>query len=232
LTFIVSEIGVNWDGNFDLAKEMMQKSKEVGCDAVKFQAFQKEIIKDHPEKDRLLKSAVSKENVNQINELAKSVGIEWFCTPMYPDAVDFLEPYVKKFKIRELDGRALLQNTVTPLVEKILNLNRETIISSQTPPTNSKYYDNPKIKWLYCVPKYPCSLEDINFKKLDEFDGYSNHYPDIIAPLSAAILGSKIIEIHITSDKTKNFVDNNVSFDYNQLKKLVELINDSEKIRH
>jgi len=232
LTFIVSEIGVNWDGNFDLAKEMMQKSKEVGCDAVKFQAFQKEIIKDHPEKDRLLKSAVSKENVNQINELAKSVGIEWFCTPMYPDAVDFLEPYVKKFKIRELDGRALLQNTVTPLVEKILNLNREIIISSQTPPTNSKYYDNPKIKWLYCVPKYPCSLEDINFEKLDEFDGYSNHYPDIIAPLSAAILGSKIIEIHITSDKTKNFVDNNVSFDYNQLKKLVELINDSEKIRH
>ena len=96
MTFIVSEIGVNWDGNFDLAKEMMQKSKEVGCDAVKFQAFQKEIIKDHPEKDRLLKSAVSKENVNQINELAKSVGIEWFCTPMYPDAVDFLEPYVKK----------------------------------------------------------------------------------------------------------------------------------------
>ena len=95
----------------------------------------------------------------------------------------------------------------------------------------SEFYNNPKIKWLYCVPKYPCSLEEIDFSELNKFDGFSNHCPQFIAPLSAAILGAEIIEIHITSNKTENFVDNNVSFDYNELKDLVKAIRLSEKIK-
>ena len=39
MTFIVAEIGINWDGNLELAREMIEKSKKCGCDAVKFQAF-------------------------------------------------------------------------------------------------------------------------------------------------------------------------------------------------
>ena len=60
---IIAEIGVNWDGNFKLLKEMMQEAKLAGCDLVKFQAFTKEMIKDHPESERLAKSSISKENV-------------------------------------------------------------------------------------------------------------------------------------------------------------------------
>ena len=87
-----------------------------------------------------------------------------------------------------------------------------------------------KIKWLYCEPKYPCTFEGINFKELDDFDGFSNHTPHFLAPLMANILGAEIIEIHITSDKNKDFIDNNVSFDYNEAINLVSLINSSEKI--
>ena len=54
MTFVVAEIGINWDGNFELAKEMMIQSKKCGCDAVKFQAFTEEIVKEHPEKNRLI----------------------------------------------------------------------------------------------------------------------------------------------------------------------------------
>ena len=92
-------------------------------------------------------------------------------------------------------------------------------------------YNNSKIKWLYCVPKYPCSLEELDFSELDKFDGFSNHCPQLMAPLSAAILGTEIIEIHITSDKTKKFIDNNVSFDYNELTEVIRLIRLSEKIK-
>ena len=52
MTFVVAEIGVNWDGNLEIAKEMMVQSKKAGCDAVKFQAFTEELVKDHPEKNR------------------------------------------------------------------------------------------------------------------------------------------------------------------------------------
>ena len=231
MSFIIAEIGVNWDGDLSLAEDMMIHAKNSGCDAVKFQAFNKSIIGNHPEYERLIKTSISESNVKKINEVATFVGIEWFCTPMYVEAVDFLDPYVKRFKIREFDSRQLLENKTTDLVEKVLGTGKEIIISSQQSLENSKFYNHPKIKWLYCVPKYPCSLEDLDFSELGKFDGFSNHCPQIIAPLSAAILGAEIIEMHITSSKTKNFVDNNVSFDYDELKEVVRLIRLSEKIK-
>jgi len=229
--FVVAEIGVNWDGDFELAKEMIKKAKEAGCNAVKFQAYQEEIVKNHPEKSRLVKSAISKSNVETINEIAKSIGIEWFCTPMYLEAVDFLEPYVKKFKIREIDSRILLQNKSSELFDKIYKTNKEIIISSEYSPKDCKYFSDPRVKWLYCVPKYPCNIADLDFSHIKDFNGYSNHCPFIIAPLASAINGAKIIEVHITSNKSKPFIDNNVSFDYIELKNLVNLIHLSEKMK-
>jgi len=231
MVFVVGEIGVNWDGNFDLAKEMMQHAKNVGCNAVKFQSYNEDIIKNHPEKLRLLNATICEENIDTINDLSKAVGIEWFCTPMYLEAVDLLNPYVKRFKIREIDSRDLLENKTTKLFEKLLDSKKEIIISSQKSPKTSKFYNNSQLKWLYCVPKYPCNISDLNFKNIRDFNGYSNHCPHFLAPLTAAILGSKIIEIHITSDKTKNFIDNNVSFDYSELEKLMNLLRQLDEMK-
>ena len=44
MVFLVGEIGVNWDGDFDIARELMMISKENNLDAVKFQSFSKEIV--------------------------------------------------------------------------------------------------------------------------------------------------------------------------------------------
>jgi sialic acid synthase SpsE len=231
MTFIIAEIGVNWDGDFEILKKLMNHSKSVGCDAVKFQAYNEEIVKAHPENQRLMKSAISLKNIEKVDQLARETGIEWFATPMYEDAVDLLEPYVKRFKIREFDSRNIVENKQSKILEKILRTDKEIIISSQKSPKNSTQYGKSNIKWLYCVPKYPASLQDLDFSKLGEFDGYSNHVPQIIAPLTAAILGAKIVEVHITPSKQKNFIDNNVSFDLEELKNLVSLIRDSEKIK-
>ena len=224
MVFVVGEIGVNWDGNFELAKEMMQNAKNVGCNAVKFQSFNEDIIKNHPEKLRLINATICEDNIDTIIDLSKAVGIEWFCTPMYLEAVDLLNPYVKRFKIREVDSRDLLENKTTKLFEKLLDTKKEIIISSQRSPKTSKFYKNSQLKWLYCVPKYPCNFSDLDFRNIRDFNGYSNHCPHFLAPMTAAILGSKIIEIHITADKTKNFIDNNVSFDYSELEKFMNLL--------
>lgn len=231
MVFIVGEIGVNWNGNFDLVKNMMKNAKESGCDAVKFQAYNEEILQGHPQTPRLMKSSISKNNIETINQLSKSIEIEWFCTPMYPEAVDLLDPFVKRFKIREIDGRPLLKSTMTPLIERVMKTNKELIVSSETSPRISKYFDNTQIKWLYCVPKYPCSINDIDFSKIADFDGFSNHSTEIIVPVTAAILGAEIIEVHITSDKSAEFFDNNVSLDYSELSQMVKLIRLSEKIK-
>ena len=138
MVFLVAEIGVNWDGNIELASNMMQSAKNIGFDAVKFQSFNESIIGEHPEKNRLLKSSITKYNIEYIAAAAKSVGIEWFCTPMFPEAVDLLDPYVSRFKIRVADGKPLLQNKTSELLEKIFETNKEVIVSSQSTPKDTK----------------------------------------------------------------------------------------------
>jgi len=229
--FVVAEIGVNWDGDLVIAKEMIKAAKNAGCNAVKFQSFTEDIIKAHPESKRLIRSSISKENVESINDIANSIGLEWFCTPMYSDAVDFLNPFVTRFKLREFDGRCLLKDTTTELFEQMKNTKKEIIVSSKISPKNCKFYKNPQIKWLYCIPKYPCHLNELNFKDISEFDGYSNHCPDTIAPLAAAVMGAKIIEVHLTPDKSKPYVDNPVSFSYKELISLVEILRKVEEIK-
>lgn len=231
MIFLVAEIGVNWDGDFNLAREMMEVAKKTGCNAVKFQAYKEETVKSHPEANRLIKAAISKTNIEKIDDIAKNVGIEWFCTPMYVEAVDFLDPYVKRFKIREIDGRTMLKNEISPLLDRILKTKKEVIVSSQISPRPSKFFNDSSIKWLYCVPKYPCSIEDLDFTEIKDFNGFSNHSTDLVVPLTAAILGAKMIEVHITSDKSKNFVDNNVSLDYEELRNLIRMIRLSEQIK-
>ena len=164
MVFVVSEIGVNWNGSFELLEEMIKKSKNAGCDAVKLQAFSEKEIADHPDKEKLLTCSVNSDNVEQVNKIALDSGIEWFCTPMYDEAVDFLDSYVKRYKIRHADGISLLEDKESNLIKKVLDTGKQVIISSEITPMNSKFFSIKEISWLYCVPKYPSSFKEIDFK--------------------------------------------------------------------
>jgi sialic acid synthase SpsE len=221
--FVVGEIGVNWDGDFELVKQMMYELKTLQLNAVKFQAFTFEMVKNHPESKRLMSSSITKENVEKINEISQETGIDWFCTPMYSEAVDFLDPFISRYKIREFDGRQIIQNDETDLFQAIYKKNKNIFISSETVPLDCSLYNDSRIKWIYCVPKYPCNFDEIDFSLLKHFDGFSNHCSLIEAPIRALREGIEILEIHITSDKTKDFVDNNVSFDYDEIKEIMKV---------
>jgi len=231
MVFLVAEIGVNWNGDFDIVKELINKSKEIGFDAVKFQAFNGEILGNNKNKEKLLTTSINENNISEIDKIAKSNNIEWFCTPMYPDAVDFLDDYVNKYKIRVSDSTTLLENKKTKLIEKIFETKKDIIISVQNNPEKCIFYNEQNIKWLYCVSKYPCSLEDLDFTEIKKYNGFSNHCPNYIAPLTAAILGAEIIEVHVTKNLKGDFADNNVSFDYDGMKKIVDSIRSTEKIK-
>ena len=231
MVFITAEIGVNWEGDFILLEKMMRDAKNAGCDAVKLQAFNEKIVLEHPKKTRLLKSSVSRDNIEQINSISKKMNIEWYCTPMYPDAIDFLDSFVKRYKIRYSDSLPLHENKTTPLISKALETEKQIIVSTQKNPKQLDLYNNDNVKWLYVVPKYPCSIDELDFSNLDDFDGFSNHCTHFLAPLSAVVLGAQMIEIHVTSNKDKDFIDNPVSFDTNETRNLMALIRQAEKIQ-
>jgi sialic acid synthase SpsE len=219
---LIAEIGVNWNGDFELVKEMMQESANVGFNLVKFQSFEAKLVANHPQASRVFRSSITPENVKKINSISTDIGIEWFCTPMYENAILFLDPYVYRYKIREYDSRILLTNNSTNVFLKLLETKKEIMISSESSPQNCKWYNHEQIKWLYCVPKYPCNLDEIDFPLLKSFNGFSNHCRNMSAPLEAIRLGSEILEIHITSDKNGDFIDNNVSFDYSEMKQIAK----------
>lgn len=223
---LIAEIGVNWDGDFELVKEMMQESVNADFNFVKFQAFQPELVAKHPEASRVYRSSITPKNINKINSIANDIGIEWFCTPMYEDAIKILDPFVNRYKIREYDGREIVVNKTTNILQKLLDTKKEIIISSESSPTKCKFYKNNQIKWLYCIPKYPCKLNEIDFSMIKNFDGFSNHCPDIRALKKVIDLKSEILEIHITSDKSGDFIDNNVSFDYSDMKEIAKYVKD------
>ena len=102
-TEIIAEIGVNWDGNFDYAEFLIRNCKEFGCSAVKFQAFNKDHWKNYPQFPNLKNTTITENNIQEIDWLCKANKIEWFCTPTYPEAVDWLDLYVYRYKIRYKD---------------------------------------------------------------------------------------------------------------------------------
>ena len=56
---------------------------------MKFQAFNETILGNHPQLPLLMKSTITEENIQRIDQIANDNGIEWFCTPMYPEAVTY-----------------------------------------------------------------------------------------------------------------------------------------------
>ena len=151
---------------------------------------------------------------------------------MYPDAVNLLEPYVKKYKIRVTDGRILFENKYSELINRIIKTKKDFFVSVEKNPNKLTLFKNENVKWLYCVSKYPCEFSDLDFSNISDFNGFSNHCPHFLAPLTAVILGAQNIEVHITSDKSKNFIDNNVSFDFNELENLMKYIQFFKLIKH
>ena len=103
------------------------------------------------------------------------IGIFFFITTpkalMSQCIVFELEPYVKLFKIRYSDGIPIVENKSSEIFEKVQNTGKDIIISTNKSPKNCSFFENSKIKWMYCVPKYPCELNDLDFTNFEDFDG-------------------------------------------------------------
>ena len=91
-TEIIVEIGSNWEGNLTKAKKIILECKKIGVNAVKFQMWRAEDLysKNHPNWKIIEKSELTFSKAKKINEFAKKMKIEFFCSVFYPEAVDFL----------------------------------------------------------------------------------------------------------------------------------------------
>jgi sialic acid synthase SpsE len=216
MIFVVAELGANWKGDMVTLQRMCQKAQMAGCDAVKFQALSPALIARHPEWSWYASASISKENVEFVALIVNKYGLEMFVTPTYPEAVEFLDPWVKRYKIRHAD-----RNDVK-LVDACYQTGKPIILSTDRPINDWEVVDN--ITQIYCIPKYPTEYGELNFDMIKLLPGYSNHCLNPLAILKAVRHGAEYVEFHLTDDRNEFAIDNKVSLSYAEMDEVIRWI--------
>ena len=237
---IIAEIGVNHEGNLENALNLIELAAVSGADAVKFQSYTPKfyISRDNQERyERVKKFALTLDEHLVLIEKARSVGIEFFSTPLSEDWVPFLSDFVDVFKIASGDI------TFETVIKKTAATGKVLIIStggcgiseidqavSWVEDEVGKKHLKEKLLLMHCISSYPAPLEQANIKSIPFLSeryglnvGFSNH---VIAPeacYAALALGTNVFELHFTDKKAgKTFHDHKLSFEPNEIKKFLD----------
>jgi len=252
--YIIAEIGVNHNGNLDLAKKLIDASIEAGADAVKFQKrniqslYKKEALENPNSESQgfeillaeLKEIELSKEDYVDIVNYCKKKEITFLCTPWDTPSVDFLEELqTPAYKIASGDM------TNFPLIKYISHTKKPIIISTGMSKieeiekmVNFVKTLNVEFVLLHANSTYPSPIESLNVSLIPEYKmkfgvqiGFSDHEIGIIGSLTAVNLGAVIIERHITIDKKMKGLDHSSSLEPDEFKELVNMIRLSEKAK-
>lgn len=253
--FIIAEIGVNHNGDINIAKKLIDVAKDAGVDAVKFQSYsaEKEKIRNAPlaeyqkqntdfqdafEMSKKLQLSI--EDHLEIKRYCDEVGIEFFSTCSNFEYVDLLEELdVTYYKIssNETNNFPLLKYTAEKNKPIILSTGMSTLYEIDECIEFIKQYTDKKLTILHCVSLYPTNFDELNLNFIKTLNqiysdciiGFSDHTIGIEASIAAVALGAKVIEKHITLDKNMIGPDHKCSMDSEELKKFVSSIRNVEK---
>ena len=245
-TFIIAEIGINHNGDIDLAKQLITEAHSAGCDAVKFQkrTIEKVYTKDDLDRprespwgntNRQQKNGLEfgKKEFNAIDKHCKKLGIEWFASAWDVDSQIFLRKYNSNY-----NKVASPMLTNKNLIEAIAEEGRHTFISTgmstieQIEKVVEIFRKNKcPFELMHCNSTYPLKTEDINLNIIktlkDRFEvnvGYSGHETGIVECAAAVALGATSIERHITLDRAMYGSDQAASLEIPGLQKMVKYI--------
>ena len=210
----MAEIGSNWEGSIVKAKKIVKECKISGADAVKFQMWRANDLysKKHPNWNEIIKAELSFSQAKQIKKYSDSLGIEFFCSAFYPEAVEFLNSIgVNFFKVASRTCLMKDPHSKETLMKKAET--GKTIIVSMGMGGNlnmiKRIFLKNHITFCYCISKYPLKLSEINWKEAIKFDGFSDHTLGISAPIIFTILKNQtrskkiIIEKHVKLKNSK-----------------------------
>ena len=250
-TYIIAEIGINHNGNIDIAKKLIDIAAVSGCDAVKFQKrnpdicvpeHQKNVMRDTPwgkmtYLDYKYKVEFGKKEYDEIDSYCKGKGIAWSASPWDLDSLHFLNEYDIPFiKIPSamLTNDELLKESVKTGKKIILSVGMST--EEEIDHAVSILKDAKEFAILHCNSTYPAPIEELNLSAIQTLKqkygcevGYSGHEFRLGTTVASVYLGASIIERHITLDRTMWGTDHISSVEPQGLIKLVKGIRELEQ---
>ena len=224
-TFIISEIGINHNGDLDVAKKMIDASKDAGADAVKFQKRDIELVYS---KEQLAKPRTSpfgttereqkeglefsEKEYDQIDDYCKKKNITWFSSAWDINSQKFLDKY--NLKYNKIASAMLIDEN---FLNEVAKRKKHTFIS--TGMSNFDMIDKAveifkkndcSFELMHCISAYPFDNEIANLNMIkvlrDRYQcniGYSGHEKGgKLISFAAICLGSTSLERHLTLDRT------------------------------
>ncbi|MBI2603638.1 MAG: N-acetylneuraminate synthase family protein [Deltaproteobacteria bacterium] len=249
--FIIAEIGINHNGSMENCKKLIDVAANAGCNAVKFQKRDIELVytkdfldspRDSPwgtsQRDQKLALEFGKEEYDEINRYCKKLNIYWFASAWDMNSVSFLKQYPLKYN--------KIASAMVPykeFLEENARLGRYTFISTgmctmsdiEQAVSIFKSYQCP-FELMHCVSTYPLKPQHANLNSIktlrDHFNckiGYSGHESGLAISYAAAALGITSLERHITLDRSMYGSDQSASIEPNGLKMLVDAVRKIEQ---
>ena len=244
--FIIAEIGINHNGSIDIAKKLIDMAVDCGCDAVKFQKRDINIVytKDELNSDR--ESPWGKKFIDQkkglefdekdfdaIDKYCKEKNILWFASAWDENSLNFLDKY--KLKYNKI-ASAMITNT--DFLIKVAEKKKYTFISTgmseyQNIDAAVEIFQNIgcQFELMHSVSTYPCPEEILNLNIIknlrDKYKcnvGYSGHESSVTPSIVASTLGISSLERHITLDRSMYGSDQAASLEEAGLRNLVQSI--------
>jgi N-acetylneuraminate synthase len=248
-TYIIAEIGINHNGDLDIAKQMIDAAVHVGVDAVKFQKRTPEVCTP-PEQQKQMRETpwgyityleyrykveFGEKEYREIDRYCRQKGITWFASVWDEQAVDFMERYdspaykIPSASITDHNLLSYTRKTGRPLVISTGMSTMEQIRAA----VNVVGTGNLVI--THCTSTYPCEPEELNLRMIqtlrNEFPcpiGYSGHEVGLVPPQVAVALGAGMIERHLTLDRAMWGSDQAASVEPGGFERLIKYIRVSE----
>ncbi|WP_017523753.1 N-acetylneuraminate synthase family protein [Pusillimonas noertemannii] len=249
--YLIAEIGNNHNGDIGLAKQLVDLAIEAGADCVKFQMRDVGSLYKRGRgidksadlgaqytMDLLSKFQLSNEELLEVFDYCKQLGLTPLCTPWDLQSLRVLEEYgMEAYKVASADFTnhqllGAMAATGKPLFCSS-GMSTEAEIRRSVAFLRSK---GANFVVLHCNSTYPTPFKDVNLaylKRLQEITGglvgYSGHERGVSVPVAAIALGAKVIEKHFTIDKGMEGNDHKVSLLPNEFRKMVQMVREVEE---
>ena len=253
--FIISEAGVNHNGDMELAHKLINVVAKAGADAVKFQSFVTEdLVTPKAQKaiyqvettgqnggqfDILKKLELSKDQQKELKSHCDEAGILYLCTPYEEQSADLLEEIgVAAYKIASTDTSNIpfLRYLAHKDIPVILSTGMSSLGEVEEAVNELRFHGlEGKIILLQCTSEYPAPVNEINLRAMKTMEvafgcpvGFSDHTPGIGASPWAVAAGASVVEKHFTLDRNMEGPDHRASVEPDELEGLVRTIRNVE----
>ncbi len=241
--YIIAEIGGNHEGDFEYAKRLTELAVRSGADAVKYQLYTGDSLvnrlEDLDRNKHFKKFQLRDEQYIELAEICSSFGVTFMASVWNIDAFDFIDPYMKVYKIGSGDLTAY--NVIKRTVETGKPIIMSTGLSTMTEVLETvkfitgldkSYITDRKLALMQCSAMYPIPDEDANLnvmlslrEKTSLPVGYSDHTLGTDALETAAAMGAEILEMHFTDTRQhKTFRDHKIALTAPEIENLIEKI--------